>query len=102
MVGERSSRLGPSTWVGSVTGATIYAPLTGPQVEDAAGMVLGQANHSPGSPSCELNEFAGQHGAGANFAFADAHVAFVPVSINQAIFHALATRASNESITGEY
>src|SRR5262245_46794654 len=58
VVGERAARLGPATWAGAVSGATIYAPQTGPQVEDGSGMVLGQANHPPGSPTCELNEFA--------------------------------------------
>jgi prepilin-type processing-associated H-X9-DG protein len=98
LIGERSVRLGPTTWVGSVTGATIYAPQTGPQVEDAAGMVLGQANHPPGSPNCELNEFASRHSGGANFAFADGHVAFMTSTISQAVFHALATRAGGETV----
>jgi prepilin-type N-terminal cleavage/methylation domain-containing protein/prepilin-type processing-associated H-X9-DG protein len=102
MIGERSVRLGPTTWVGSVTGATIYAPQTGPQVEDGSGMVLGQANHPPGSPACELNEFASSHGVGANFAFADAHVTFVPGSINQIMFHAPATRAGGEAVSEGY
>jgi prepilin-type N-terminal cleavage/methylation domain-containing protein/prepilin-type processing-associated H-X9-DG protein len=99
LVGERSVRLGPTTWAGSVTGATVYAPQTGPQVEDGSGMVLGQANHPPGSPACELNEFASRHSGGATFAFADGHVAFVPTTIDQAVFHALATRAGGEAVT---
>jgi prepilin-type N-terminal cleavage/methylation domain-containing protein/prepilin-type processing-associated H-X9-DG protein len=98
MVGERTVRLGPATWCGAVTAANIYAPQTGPQVEDGSGMVLGQANHRPGSPDCELNEFAGSHGVGANFAFADGHVAFIPSTIDQKVFHALATRAGGEVI----
>jgi prepilin-type N-terminal cleavage/methylation domain-containing protein/prepilin-type processing-associated H-X9-DG protein len=98
MVGERTVRLGPATWCGAVTAATMYAPQTGPQVEDGSGMVLGQANYPPGSPECELNEFAGSHGIGANFAFADGHVAFIPATIDQKVFHALATRAKGEVI----
>jgi prepilin-type processing-associated H-X9-DG protein/prepilin-type N-terminal cleavage/methylation domain-containing protein len=98
LIGERTVRLGPTTWVGSVTGATIYAPQTGPQVEDAAGMVLGQANHPPGSPNCELNEFASRHPGGANFAFADGHVAFIISTVSQGVFHALATRAAGEAL----
>jgi prepilin-type processing-associated H-X9-DG protein len=102
VVGERSVRLGPAAWAGAVTGATLYAPQTGPQVEDGTGMVLGQANHPPGSPECELNEFASRHGSGANFAFADGHVAFVPGSIDQRVFHALATRAGGEAVPEGY
>jgi prepilin-type N-terminal cleavage/methylation domain-containing protein/prepilin-type processing-associated H-X9-DG protein len=98
MVGERTVRLGPATWCGAVTAANIYAPQTGPQVEDGSGMVLGQANHPPGSSECELNEFAGSHGIGANFAFADGHVVFIPATIDQKVFHALATRAGGEVI----
>jgi len=98
MVGERTVRLGPATWCGAVTAANIYAPQTGPQVEEGSGMVLGQANHPPGSPACELNEFAGSHGVGANFAYADGHVAFIPATIEQKVFHALASRAGGEVI----
>jgi prepilin-type N-terminal cleavage/methylation domain-containing protein/prepilin-type processing-associated H-X9-DG protein len=98
MVGERTVRLGPATWCGAVTSANIYAPQTGPQVEDGSGMVLGQANHPPGSSDCELNEFAGSHGVGANFAFADGHVAFIAATIDQKVFHALATRAGGEVV----
>ena len=43
LVGERSVKMGPSTWTGSVTGAQVYQPLNGPQIEDGSGMVLGQA-----------------------------------------------------------
>src|SRR5205823_1258238 len=102
LVGERTVRLGPTTWVGSVTGATIYAPQTGPQVEDGSGMVLGQANHPPGTASCELNEFGSRHPTGANFAFADGHVAFIANSISQPIYHALATRAGGEAVPEGY
>ena len=102
LVGERTVRLGPATWAGAVTGATIYAPQTGPQVEDGSGMVLGQANHPPGSPACELNEYAGPHGAGASFAFADGHVAFIPATIDQRVYHALASRAGGEVIPEGY
>jgi prepilin-type processing-associated H-X9-DG protein/prepilin-type N-terminal cleavage/methylation domain-containing protein len=98
LVGERSVRLGPATWAGAVTGANVYAPQTGPQVEDGSGMVLGQANHPPRSPACEVNEFAGPHGAGANFAFADGHVAFIPATIDQKVYHALASRADGEVV----
>jgi prepilin-type processing-associated H-X9-DG protein/prepilin-type N-terminal cleavage/methylation domain-containing protein len=102
LVGERTVRLGPTTWVGSVTGATIYAPQTGPQVEDGSGMVLGQANHAPGTPNCELNEFGSRHPTGANFAFADGHVAFISSSIDQRLYHALAIRAGGETVPEGY
>jgi prepilin-type N-terminal cleavage/methylation domain-containing protein/prepilin-type processing-associated H-X9-DG protein len=100
--GERSVKMGPATWTGSVTGAKLYQPLNGPQIEDGSGMVLGQARRPPGAPNGEVNEFSSRHNGGANFAFADGHVAFILASIDPAIYQALATRAGGEPIPGGY
>ena len=102
LVGERTVRIGPTTWAGSVTGAKLYQPATGPQVEDGSGMVLGQAHRPPGSPNLEVNEFGSRHGGGANFVFADGHVNFLPSSIDPKVYEALATRAGGEPIPGDY
>jgi prepilin-type N-terminal cleavage/methylation domain-containing protein/prepilin-type processing-associated H-X9-DG protein len=102
LAGERSVKMGPATWTGSVTGANMYEPLNGPQVEDGSGMVLGQARRPPGAPNGEVNEFSSRHHGGANFVFADGHVAFIPASIDPAIYQALATRAGGEPISGGY
>jgi prepilin-type processing-associated H-X9-DG protein len=80
----------------------MYEPLNGPQVEDGSGMVLGQARRPPGAPNGEVNEFSSRHHGGANFVFADGHVAFIPASIDPAIYQALATRAGGEPISGGY
>jgi prepilin-type processing-associated H-X9-DG protein len=104
LVGERTVGIGPATWVGSVTGATLYQPATGPQVEDGSGMVLGQAAHQgPSGPGIEVNGFGSRHGGGgANFVFADGHVNFLPSSIDPKVYTALATRAGGEPISGDY
>src|SRR5262249_37506274 len=75
LVGERTFKVGPATWVGSVTGATLYQPATGPQVEGGAGMALGVADRQgPSGTGIEVNAFASLHpGGGANFVFADGH-----------------------------
>jgi prepilin-type processing-associated H-X9-DG protein/prepilin-type N-terminal cleavage/methylation domain-containing protein len=103
-VGERSHNLGEATWVGAVTGASLYNPAAGPQVENASGMVLGHAGDmaGPGAPNSELNQFASLHGSGINVAFADGHVSFLPSSMDYRVFAALATRAGGETISGDY
>jgi prepilin-type processing-associated H-X9-DG protein len=102
LVGERSVKMGPAKWTGSVTGAKLYQPLNGPQIEDGSGMVLGQARRPPGAPDAEVNEFSSRHSAGAKFVFADGHVGFIPASIDPTIYQALATRAGGEPIPGGY
>jgi prepilin-type N-terminal cleavage/methylation domain-containing protein/prepilin-type processing-associated H-X9-DG protein len=101
LAGERSAKMGPATWTGSVTGAKMYNAENGPQVEDGSGMVLGQAKRPPGMPNAEVNEFSSHHASGgANFVFADGHVTFVSSAIDSKIYQALATRAGNEVIPG--
>jgi prepilin-type N-terminal cleavage/methylation domain-containing protein/prepilin-type processing-associated H-X9-DG protein len=101
LVGERSVKMGPTTWTGSVTGATVYQPLNGPQVEDGSGMVLGQAKRVPGDPTAEVNEFSSRHAnSGAQFVFCDGHVAYISQSINEDVYHYLATRDNDKPIPG--
>jgi prepilin-type N-terminal cleavage/methylation domain-containing protein/prepilin-type processing-associated H-X9-DG protein len=100
LAGERSTRMGPATWTGSVTGAKLYEPNNGPQIKAAAGMVLGRARHSPNTSGGEVNEFSSRHSSGANFVFADGHVAIITSDIDPAVYRALATRAGGEVIPG--
>jgi prepilin-type N-terminal cleavage/methylation domain-containing protein/prepilin-type processing-associated H-X9-DG protein len=106
--GERAYALGVASWVGSVTGTSLF-PLTDdgvgyPRVEGAPGMILGHAggNVGPGDPRGEVNQFYSHHPGGVNFLFADGHVAFLKTSMNYQIFRALATRAGGETISGDY
>ena len=106
--GERAYALGVATWVGSVTGTSLF-PLTNdgvgyPRLESAPGMILGHAggNLGPGDPRGEVNQFYSHHPGGVNFLFADGHVAFLKTTMNYQVFRALATRAGGEAISGDY
>jgi prepilin-type processing-associated H-X9-DG protein/prepilin-type N-terminal cleavage/methylation domain-containing protein len=106
--GERAYALGVASWVGSVTGTSLF-PLTDdgigyPRVEGAPGMILGHAggNLGPGDPRGEVNQFYSRHPGGVNFLFADGHVAFLKTTMNAKTFRAVATRAGAEVISGDY
>ncbi len=107
--GERSHRMGESTWVGSVTNSVLY-PIDNdgvgyPRTETAPGMILGHAGgrYGPGHPSGEVNQFHSLHlGGGVIFLFADAHCAFLKTTMNNKTYKALATRAGGEVISGDY
>jgi prepilin-type N-terminal cleavage/methylation domain-containing protein/prepilin-type processing-associated H-X9-DG protein len=107
-VGERSHALGQSTWVGSVTDALLTpGPADGIgtyEVEHGATMTLGQAGEhkSPGDPTGEADMFHSLHRNGANFVFADAHVAFLTAEMDPEVFESLSTRAGNETVSGEF
>lgn len=105
--GERAHQLGNATWVGSVTGTSLFPDDGGvarPETEASAGMVLGHAGEGvgPGAPGSDVNQFYSLHAAGANFVFVDGHVAFLPATLDVTIFKALATRAGGETISVNY
>lgn len=107
IVGERSFRLGQSTWVGSVTGATLFPQppsIAPPILNHGSGMVLGHTGdgNGPGAPYSYVNQFASQHPDGANFLFAAGHVAFLQTSIDYSVYTALSTRQGGEAIGGDY
>jgi prepilin-type processing-associated H-X9-DG protein len=106
--GERAYALGVATWVGSVTGTSLF-PLTDdgvgyPRLESAPGMILGHAGGGlgPGDPRGEVNQFYSRHPGGVNFLFADGHVAFLKTTTSSQVFRALATRAGGEVLSGDY
>ena len=106
-VGERSHALGEATWVGSVTGAALDA-RSGRwnwnfEVEHGSTMVLGHTGEDmgPGDPRGEADMFHSFHGDGANFVFADGHVAFLATDVAPVVFEALATRAPVEKPSRE-
>ncbi|HEV3164008.1 MAG TPA: DUF1559 domain-containing protein [Isosphaeraceae bacterium] len=107
-VGERSHRLGEATWVGSVTNAIMF-PTDNDNIgryvtETSSGMVLGHAGEGvgPGDPRSDVNQFYSLHaGRGANFLFADGHVAFLKSTIRYSVYRALATRAGGEAVSAD-
>jgi prepilin-type N-terminal cleavage/methylation domain-containing protein/prepilin-type processing-associated H-X9-DG protein len=106
IVGERSFRWGPATWVGAVTKASLYPAPDSPSariVDNASGMTLGHTSEGPPNASgIECNNFSSAHSDGANMLFADGHVQFIPTTIDRLVFRYLSTRAGGESITGDY
>jgi prepilin-type processing-associated H-X9-DG protein len=102
-LGERAYRLGEGTWVGAVTGAMMFpdddeGEIAVPHLKPGSAMVLSHAGlgNGPNSPTSELNQFYSLHGGGANYLFADGHVAFLLETIDYQTYLALATRAGGE------
>ena len=108
-VGERSHRLGESTWVGSVTNAIMF-PTDNDDIgryrtETSSGMVLGHVGEGvgPGDRRSDVNQFYSLHsGGGVNFLFADGHVSFLKSTMDYRTYKALATRAGGEVIRGDF
>ncbi len=104
-VGERAYVLGEATWVGAVTGASLFpdpdeGEISLPNPKPSSGMILGYAGAAgPGSPNSEIDQFYSLHGAGVNFLFADGHVEFLPTSLDGGVYQALATRAGAEPVS---
>ena len=67
-------------------------------------MVLGHTGdgNGPGAVNSYVNQFSSQHTGGANFLFADGHVAFLQTSMNYNVYKALSTRQGGEVVGGDY
>jgi prepilin-type N-terminal cleavage/methylation domain-containing protein len=90
VVGERSSKKAPSTWVGMVTGG-----------EHAPARICGVATYPPNSeaePEHYFHNFSSLHPTGTNFLSADGSVRLVREDIDEAIYFALCTRNAKDSI----
>jgi prepilin-type N-terminal cleavage/methylation domain-containing protein len=90
IVGERSSKLAPSTWVGMVTGG-----------EHAPARVVAVATYPPNSeeqPVHYFHNFSSYHVSGTHFLAADGAVRLVGDDIDEAIYHALCTRDGEEPV----
>ena len=75
LVGERTARKLPTTWVGfDIRG------------EDAQGRVTGNAFLGPNRSDADECEFDSRHWNGVNFLWADGHVAFMADSIETEIY----------------
>jgi prepilin-type N-terminal cleavage/methylation domain-containing protein/prepilin-type processing-associated H-X9-DG protein len=108
-IGERAFLLGPATWTGAVTGTLLYDDdgdtIGSTDVESAPGMVLGHTGEGagPGANRSEPNQFYSLHASkGANFFFADGHVAYLKSTMNYQTYVALSTRAGGELVSDDY
>jgi prepilin-type N-terminal cleavage/methylation domain-containing protein/prepilin-type processing-associated H-X9-DG protein len=84
-VGERSSRIEHSTWVGAI-----------PEGDEAFARILGIADHPPNAGGIHLDDLMSEHPAGTNFLLADGSVRLVVETIDLTVYQAYATRAGSE------
>ncbi len=90
IVGERCSKLAPSTWVGVVTGG-----------QHGPARVVGVATYPPNSelaPAHYFHNFSSFHPSGTNFLSGDGSVRLIPQTIETSVYHALATRSGSEAV----
>ncbi|HEY2837863.1 MAG TPA: DUF1559 domain-containing protein [Pirellulales bacterium] len=106
--GERSHELGVATWAGSVTGAILFDDdgdaIGRAHPEEGSGMILGHAGEksTPGNPDSDVNQFYSQHGAGANFLYADGHCGYITSSVDYDTYRAMSTRGGGEPVAGGF
>jgi prepilin-type processing-associated H-X9-DG protein/prepilin-type N-terminal cleavage/methylation domain-containing protein len=84
IVGERTTAMVPSTWLG--------VDFRG---EDAACRLVGSALTKPNCGLCDECEYASRHSGGANFVWADGHVTLVASDIDSNEYRQLAMRRQN-------
>jgi prepilin-type N-terminal cleavage/methylation domain-containing protein len=93
VVGERCSKLAPSTWVGLVTGG-----------EHAPARIVGVATYPPNSeqePEHYFHNFSSLHPSGTNFLLGDGSVRLIAETIQEEVYHALCTRAAGD-VVGQF
>jgi len=91
IVGERSSKLAPSTWVGVVTGG-----------QHAVARVAGVGAYAPNSedtPAHYFHNFSSFHPAGTNFLAGDGSVKLITETIDLQTYCALCTRDGGERVS---
>lgn len=88
IVGERSSRIAPSTWLGVVPGG-----------EHAQGRVIAAGHDVPNSAEDEesFHNFSSEHPVGSNFALGDGSVRLVSETIDPTVYRAACTRNGGET-----
>jgi len=94
LVGERSRKLAPGTWLGMVTGGA-HAPAR----------IVAIATYPPNSEVEEehyYHNFSSRHPSGTHFLSADGSVKLIPETIDEKTYHAFCTRDGNEVISGEF
>ncbi|WP_145270531.1 DUF1559 domain-containing protein [Tautonia plasticadhaerens] len=113
-LGEKSSILCDSTWVGVVpfsctpprprwpsdpnSGGNLVAAHSGPDVRDHPNVII----HAPNHPFGHTDQMFAEHPGGANVLLGDGSVRFVKESIHPNTWVALSTRNRSEVIHDEY
>ncbi len=80
-VGERSTRTGPTTWIGIVPGA-----------DRAMARILGNAERLPNDVLDDVASFSSEHSSGVNFLVGDGTVKFIPDDTDRKVFRSMSTR----------
>ena len=88
LVGERTSRLDYSTWVGAR-----------PADDCGAGKILGTAGYPPNSEVTDIHNFSSNHPSGTNFVLVDGAVRMLNQGIDVEIYHALCTYKNGDAIS---
>jgi prepilin-type N-terminal cleavage/methylation domain-containing protein len=89
LVGERSSALGHSAWIGVVPGG-----------DDSFVRLVGTTDHVPNHPTGHFDDFGSYHAGGCHFVLGDGSVHFISETIELKVYQALATRASRDVAEG--
>jgi prepilin-type N-terminal cleavage/methylation domain-containing protein len=89
VVGERTSDLDYSSWVGAPAGD-----------ECAPGLVVSTASYPPNSAIFDIHNFSSAHPAGTQFLLGDGSARLVSQYIEERVYHALCTRAGGEVVGG--
>ncbi len=113
-VGEKSSILCDSTWVGVVpfactpqrprwpsdpnSGGNLVGAHSGPDVRDHPNVII----HAPNHPFGHTDQMLSEHPGGANVLFGDGSVRFVKQTIYPYTWSALSTRNGGEVISADY
>jgi len=87
LVGERSSKLGYSTWVGVPAGDACFPS-----------MVLGTATYPPNSLAVDAHNFSSFHPSGTQFLLGDGSARLIPQTIDVGVYHALCTRSGGDVV----
>ena len=87
-VGERSSKIDSSTWLGAV-----------PTADESLARILAIADHAPNTPGGHLDDPGSYHPAGTNFVFGDGSVHLITETIDLTVYYAMATLAGGEVVS---
>ncbi len=98
VVGERSSDIALSSWVGAPPGALVPLRRDTSEQEGHFLLVLGRGDHAPNSPDSHIDDFYSRHSQGINCLFGDGSVRSISNSINLNVWAGIQTRNGGEVI----
>ena len=102
MVGERSSDIALSTWVGAVPGVEVPLRTNPSDTEEHFLLVLGRGDHLPNSPSAHIDDFYSRHTSGVNVLFADGSVHSVGNNISVEVWEGIQSRNLGEVVQSDF